>query len=330
MTPAESPFPLRPGVDGPLVRDLHRRLGELGHLHPDSDAESFDERTALLVATFQDDHGLEPSGMCDKATWAALVESGYRIGDRFLYLHIPMLRGDDITQLQLAISALGFDAGRADGIFGPDTRRALAEFQRNVGLPSDGVAGPDVSAALERLGRNPDRATPVSTVRERERLDRRVPLLQSSKVIIGEEGSLSALTLAIARHLRDIGVRVVTVQHPDPAHHARQANDFEADLYLGLQLDTTERCIGRYFEVEEFQSIGGRQLAEQCAQHLAPLLEEKPSIKGMRLPVLRLTRMPAVSLRLGPPRTIVRRTPELSKALTDGVIEWLSTPVRTP
>jgi N-acetylmuramoyl-L-alanine amidase len=326
----ESPFPLRPGVDGQHVRDLHRRLAELGHVATNSNPDIFDASTTSLVAGFQSSNGLEPSGICDKATWAVLVESGYRIGDRFLYLHNPMLRGDDITQLQLAISALGFDSGRADGIFGPDTRRALADFQRNAGLTADGVAGPDVSAALERLGHHPDRATPVSTVREGERLEHRSPLLQGSKLIIGEEGSLSALTLAIARHLREDGLQVVTVQHPDPSHHARQANDFEADLYLGLQLDTTDRCSGRYFEVAEFRSVGGRQLAEECAQRLAPLLEVEPSIKGMRLPVLRLTRMPAVSLLLGPPRAIVRRTPELSKALAEGVTAWLSTPGRTP
>jgi N-acetylmuramoyl-L-alanine amidase len=312
------------------VRDLHRRLAELGHVHPDNDSESFDSQTANLVSSFQESRGLEPSGVCDKETWAALVESGYRVGDRFLYLQNPMLRGEDVTQLQLAISALGFDAGRVDGIFGPATRRALAEFQRNVGLTSDGVAGPDVSAALERLGHHPDRATPVSKVRERERLDHRKPLIQMSKVIIGEEGSLSSLTHAIARHLREVGIRVITVHHPDPAHHAQQANDFAADLYLGLQLDNTERCSGRYFEVEEFHSIGGHQLAEQCIHGLSSLLEEQPSVKGMRLPVLRLTRMPAVSLRLGPPRTIVRRTPELSKALADSVIAWLSVPVQAP
>jgi N-acetylmuramoyl-L-alanine amidase len=330
VSKAESPFPLRPGIDGPLVRDLHRRLGELGLHHPEGDQDTFDTHTSKLVASFQDDHGLEPAGICDKATWAALVESGYHMGDRFLYLHIPMLRGDDVTQLQLAISALGFDTGRADGIFGPDTRGALGEFQRNMGLTADGVAGPDVSAALKRLGHHPDRSTPVSTVRERELLDRRSALLHGNKVIIGDEGSLPVLTLTIARHLRDAGLTVVTVQHPDPAHQARQANDFEADLYLGLQLDTTDRCTARYFEVAEFQSIGGKQLAEHCVEKISPLLEVEPSTKGMRLPILRLTRMPAVSLRLGPPRLIVRRSPELSKSLADGVTGWLSTPSRTP
>ena len=46
-----------------------------------------------------------------------------------------MLRGDDVLDLQHQLNALGFDAGRDDGIFGPHTADALREFQRNVGVP---------------------------------------------------------------------------------------------------------------------------------------------------------------------------------------------------
>ena len=46
-----------------------------------------------------------------------------------------MQRGDDVADLQQRLSTLGFDTGRVDGIFGDRTSRALAEFQRNAGLP---------------------------------------------------------------------------------------------------------------------------------------------------------------------------------------------------
>jgi hypothetical protein len=39
----------------------------------------------------------------------------------------------------------------ADGIVGPQTRRALRRFQRSQGLPVDGVAGPQTVAALGLL-----------------------------------------------------------------------------------------------------------------------------------------------------------------------------------
>ena len=52
-----------------------------------------------------------------------------------------MLRGDDVAELQQRLCALGFDTGRVDGIFGDRTSGALAEFQRNAGLPVDGIVG---------------------------------------------------------------------------------------------------------------------------------------------------------------------------------------------
>jgi peptidoglycan hydrolase-like protein with peptidoglycan-binding domain len=82
----------------------------------------------------------------------ALVEAGWRLGDRLLVLAAPQLRGDDIAELQDSLNQLGFDCGRPDGIFGPATMRALEDFQRNGGLTPDGSAdrvpsGPSNSCA---------------------------------------------------------------------------------------------------------------------------------------------------------------------------------------
>ena len=64
----------------------------------------------------------------------------------------PMLRGDDVAELQRRLNGLGFDAGREDGILGDDTTRALLEFQRNMNLPTDGMCGPATLAVLDRVG----------------------------------------------------------------------------------------------------------------------------------------------------------------------------------
>ena len=68
-----------------------------------------------------------------------------------------MLRGDDVADLQLRLNALGFDAGREDGILGDETHGALSEFQRAAGLPVDGICGPTTIAALDRVGSFADR-----------------------------------------------------------------------------------------------------------------------------------------------------------------------------
>ena len=95
------------------------------------------------MSAFQQARGLPADGICDRVTWMALVEASWELGDRTLYLRAPNLRGDDVAELQRQLGRLGFDPGRVDGIFGPATTAALAEFQRNVELTRRGRhAGP--------------------------------------------------------------------------------------------------------------------------------------------------------------------------------------------
>lgn len=55
--------------------------------------------------------------------------------------------GRDVTKLQLRLSTLGLPV-RADGEYGPFTRGAVAQFQRQHGLSVDGIAGQRTVAAL--------------------------------------------------------------------------------------------------------------------------------------------------------------------------------------
>ena len=119
----------------------------------------------------------------------ALVEAGWRLGDRLLVLAAPQLRGDDIAELQDALNQLGFDCGRPDGIFGPATVRALEDFQRNGGLTPDGICGPRhdsharVAPPSDRLGsrcrvgpRSPDHSRLADHAAHRRRPVRRTEL----------------------------------------------------------------------------------------------------------------------------------------------------------
>ena len=66
----------------------------------------------------------------------------------------PMLRGDDVAELQRRLNALGFDAGREDGILGDDTaaRAHRVPAQRRAS-PTDGICGPRPrSRSLDRVG----------------------------------------------------------------------------------------------------------------------------------------------------------------------------------
>ncbi|MDP9441425.1 MAG: peptidoglycan-binding protein, partial [Actinomycetota bacterium] len=127
---------------------MQRRLVALGLDLGDDTPGTYGTGTVAAVLAFQERRGIRVDGVCGPQTWSALVEAGYRLGDRPLYLTHPMLRGDDVAELQRRLGSLGFDGGRVDGILGARTERALADFQRNAGLVSDAVCGPATLAAL--------------------------------------------------------------------------------------------------------------------------------------------------------------------------------------
>jgi cytoskeletal protein RodZ len=56
--------------------------------------------------------------------------------------------GPGVTQLQLALTELGYAPGAADGKFGPATTQAVTAFQQAEGLTEDGIAGPTTIAAI--------------------------------------------------------------------------------------------------------------------------------------------------------------------------------------
>ena len=66
--------------------------------------------------------------------------------------------GDDVKNLQTALEELGYSVGECsiDGIIGPDTTKAIKEFQEAAGLAVDGIAGPDTLAALKTAGNKID------------------------------------------------------------------------------------------------------------------------------------------------------------------------------
>ncbi len=320
---AEDPLPLGEGARGEAVRDVQRRLGALGHdLDPDVRGE-FGPATLAATRTFQCERGLPTDGICGPVTWAALVEAGYRLGDRFLYHRKPMQRGDDVAELQAGLGALGFDAGRVDGICGPDTARALEEFQRNSGLTPDGICGPDSVAALRRLSGRRVGPTSVAQAREVLALRDAPRQLAERRIVLGAPGALGSLADRVRRLLTEAGAEVTVVHTADGSAQAREANDLGAELYVGLRLVAVAVCRVSYYATEGFESVGGRRLAELTAPRLGTVLDIAPETSGMRLPVLRETRMPAVLCELGPADEVVVQAGALATALTACVGLWV-------
>ncbi|MDZ4063442.1 MAG: peptidoglycan-binding protein [Coriobacteriia bacterium] len=144
--------PILPGVRGPAVEDIQRRLLGLGYeLGPTGVDGVFLGMTRDAVAVFQKEFGLAEDGVVGDETWNALVDATFTLGDRMLYLRLPYFHGRDVTGLQEALNTLGFSCGQPDGIFGAYTERAVREFQLNCGQPADGIVGPETVRAIAGL-----------------------------------------------------------------------------------------------------------------------------------------------------------------------------------
>ncbi len=323
-TPSPEGLPLRPGAAGPAVEDLQHRLRRVG-LAPDGDGH-YRPSTEDAVRHFQGERGLRVDGVCGRQTWNALVDAGWRLGDRLLYERATMLRGDDVADLQARLGGLGFLEDRPDGLLGPRTRRALEDFQRNSGLTIDGICGPETINELVRLGARTPTAVKAGVV-ERERLRAAPRHLAGRRILIGDLGGVGALATAVERALHAAGAAVTVTAHPDGSVQAQEANALDADLYVGLTVGDTARCA--YYTTTGFTSEGGQRLASLLAAELAhsQALDVDVRAQGMQLAVLRETRMPAVVCELAPARAVVEHAAALAAVVRETVGQWVADPL---
>jgi N-acetylmuramoyl-L-alanine amidase len=284
----------RTGSSGEPVRDIQDRLAALGfESEPDPRGE-FGSATSAAVLSFQHARGLDPDGIVGPDTWRALYEAGYRLGDRLLFLRRPMLRGEDVVELQSRLNGLGFDAGKPDGIYGPDTERSVREFQQNRGLSEDGVAGPEVVTEIRLVTRGPIRAG-RETIRERE-------WMRSLHSVVGirvsfdpaardhDEALEAATAAAIALQERGgmpILSRAIDERLPERIR-ARRANRRAADVIISFQRAEIGDDSVFFFETQRNRSEAGAALASHIAAQVGA------RVSGRATAILTETRSPAV------------------------------------
>ncbi|HSR45565.1 MAG TPA: peptidoglycan-binding protein [Acidimicrobiia bacterium] len=308
----------RIGDSGEPIRDIQGRLLSLGFdCSPDPRGE-FREGTAGAVRAFQEARGLDPDGIVGSETWRSLYEAGFRLGDRILYHRSPMLRGDDVEELQRRLNALGFDAGKIDGIFGPDTAVAMTDFQNNRGLGVDGIAGPGVIAELRLVGRA-TRKTGREAVREREWM-RNLP-----RTLVGSKGCFDPscrdeTEAAAAWEAASAAAGIFQVMGGKPSFsrsvdiyttepiRARRANRIGADFIVSLRHPQADDPGVYFFATPRSRSEAGALLASEIAGHL-----DLPT-GGRAAPILKHTRSPAV----------VVAHPRLGKEIAKGIVAGIN------
>jgi N-acetylmuramoyl-L-alanine amidase len=311
---------LRLGDSGSAVADVQARLVALGYPITD-ERGAFDQQTESAVKVFQIRRGLSPDGVVEQHTWRELVEAGWTFGTRTLYLRRPPMRGDDVRDLQTRLNALGFDAGKEDGIFGFETHDAVREFQNNVGLPADGYAGHETFTTLDRLRR---RIGPGSKAALRERIAREEGGGLEGRCVFldpghggADTGELTGIGMpesyvvyriaeAAAATLGRIGARPLLSraiqQAPETDRRCESANVNAADVAICLHYACRPEPgpTAAFWSIEKTQSRMGRELAVAIADALKPRLG-RAQILGRNLPFLRQTRMPAVVVDLAGP-----------------------------
>jgi N-acetylmuramoyl-L-alanine amidase len=274
---------------------MQQRLTALGMLD-DSLVERgyFCEFTHTALRQFQTNRGLPQDGVCDRNAWDALIEASWLSGARLLYLTSPHQRGDDVIALQTNLAQLGFDCGHIDGILGPRSIHCLTDFQQNYGLVADGICGAETLQALSRMSSQTGSGPGIVSVRESEKLLHAAQVGDSLKIVVGCFGDLQRVSRGLTRRLREQYDDVMTVEESDATLHATSANSFQADVYVGIAASSAQHHEIVFYETEGFISPGGRRLADAIAAQLSESSSGQFVVNGMRLPVLRATRMPAV------------------------------------
>lgn len=83
----------------------------------------------------------------------------YTLGSRTLKVTSPCMKGDDVTELQTRLNALGFDCGTVDGEYGKNTEQGVRAFQTAAKIEVDGKFGAESFAALNAYKGSEDTAT---------------------------------------------------------------------------------------------------------------------------------------------------------------------------
>jgi N-acetylmuramoyl-L-alanine amidase len=329
---------IKRGDTGPAAAEVRATLISLGllaegrHVAPeDPQHVLFDAACDLALREFQQSRGLSVDGIVGPETWRALVASRWRLGDRLLHRSIgdPVV-GDDVHTLQERLLEMGYDVGRADGIFGARTESALRAFQRECGLAADGAFGPSTMRALRQLGRKVVGGRP-QMLRESAMLYHAGPALIGKRIVIdpghgsadpgwvvtdadGRTWHEADLTFDLASRLEGrfsaIGVRADLTRGPDTdattTERAAFANAVNGDVLISLHLDGHTNPDARGLATYHYGTGSGTTstIGERLASLAQREIVARTGLVDCRIhaktwELLRLTRMPAVQIEIG-------------------------------
>lgn len=318
----------RLGDAGPVVAEVRDRLIRLELLTPTA-PQTFDDEMDRAVRAFQQQQGLTVDGLVGPETFRRLEEARWNLGDRTLFYSAGHLQsGDDVAALQRRLTDLGFDAGRVDGVFGPNTDHALRDFQRQIGVRTDGVCGPETMRAFGRLQRTVSGGAPEAMRDEQALVSIRTGTADKVIVIdpghggndpgralpdVTEQAIIDDICSRLEGRLSAVGTQVLLsrplgtnhLSPPSEADRAAFANRVGADLVISVHCDWEPSGAGAgaatyYYGSPRTHSIMGQRFAEQLQSRvIAGTQFADCHTHAKTWDLLRLTRMTAVRLEAG-------------------------------
>ena len=132
---------LQYGDNGDDVLALQTRLKDLQYYNGNLSGR-FREGTRKAVETFQEDFGLDQTGVADLRTLSIL----------FSMTHRPLRfgsTGSDVKQLQTQLTELGYYKGKISGNYLESTQKAVQQLQKKNGLEVTGIADADLQELIQ-------------------------------------------------------------------------------------------------------------------------------------------------------------------------------------
>ncbi len=155
---------LAQGSRGWDVYVLQTKLSDMNYTLTYATPGYFDAVTSAAVKAYQKDNGLKidgkvgstlrrylwPTTVNDKEEeqkqYEGTVDDPYT--ERTLRLNAS---GSDVANAQMRLKSAGYLFGKADGIFGKDTKEAVIRLQKDYNLKPDGIIGPQTWAVIKTL-----------------------------------------------------------------------------------------------------------------------------------------------------------------------------------
>jgi peptidoglycan hydrolase-like protein with peptidoglycan-binding domain len=150
-TPSPTPIPttapdipdLVPGCHDVRMIKIQERLMELDYMDDDEPTDYYGGVTEYSLQLFQRKHNLQVDGLIGPETLAKLFADDAKpytvnLGDK----------GWDVKRFQERLKELGYLKSKCNSIFGPDTEKAVKDFQKRNKLTADGSIGEATKEAL--------------------------------------------------------------------------------------------------------------------------------------------------------------------------------------